>query len=241
MMTEETHFRLLPLSGVYNMRDLGGYRTVYGKHVKWKTLYRSDDLNKLTKIDLDYLTLLPLHTVIDFRGEKESNAAADHLPQTVSKHIPLHIDAGDMSNMNHFDMNDLIGTMQEVYAFIIRNMQEVYKKFFCILLEKEDAPFLFHCSAGKDRTGIAAALLLSALGVDRETIMEDYMLSAKHIPKKYDFITESHPELAPLVTVKEEYLEKVFRVIDEEYGGMKNFLVNNLEADTERLRELYTE
>lgn len=241
MKTEETHYRLLPMSGAYNMRDLGGYRTVYGKHVKWKTLYRSDDMNKLTKIDLDYLTLLPLRTVIDFRGEAESEAAADHLPQTVSKHIPLHIEAGDMKYMAHFDMNNLSGTMQEVYAFIIRNMQDVYKKFFCILLEKEDAPFLFHCSAGKDRTGIAAALLLSVLGVDRETIMEDYMLSAKHIPKKYDFITRSHPELALLVTVKKEYLETVFRVIDEEYNGMENFLVNNLEADSEKLRELYTE
>lgn len=241
MKTEDTHYRLLPLSGVYNMRDLGGYRTTYGKQVKWKTLYRSDDMSKLTKIDLDYLTLLPLRTVIDFRGEAESNAAADHLPQTVSKHIPLHIEAGDIGTLDNLDINNPGAAMEKVYAYIIRNMQDVYKKFFRILLEKEDAPFLFHCSAGKDRTGIAAALLLSALGVERETIMEDYMLSAKHIPKKYEFITKSHPELEPLITVRKEYLEAAFRVIDEECGGMDSFLLNNLEADTEKLRELYTE
>ena len=71
MKKEETHYRLLPMAGAYNMRDLGGYRTIYGKHVKWKTFLRSDDMNKLTSTDLDYLTLLPLRTVVDFRGEAE--------------------------------------------------------------------------------------------------------------------------------------------------------------------------
>ena len=107
MKKEDTHYRLLPMAGAYNMRDLGGYRTIYGKHVKWKTFLRSDDMNKLTSTDLDYLTLLPLRTVVDFRGEAEKRAAADHLPQTVSKHIPLPIEAGNMSDIAHFDKNNL--------------------------------------------------------------------------------------------------------------------------------------
>ena len=73
MKKEDTHYRLLPMAGAYNMRDLGGYRTIYGKHVKWKTFLRSDDMNKLTSTDLDYLTLLPLRTVVDFRGEAEKS------------------------------------------------------------------------------------------------------------------------------------------------------------------------
>ena len=117
-------------------------------------------------------------------------------------------------------------------------MQDVYKEFFSILSEKENAPLLFHCSAGKDRTGIAAALLLSALGVDRETVTEDYMLSAEHITKKYEFITREHPELKPLTTVRKEYLETAFRVIDEEFGGIERYLIDNLEVD---LDKLYTE
>lgn len=131
--------------------------------------------------------------------------------------------------------------MEEVYAYIIRNMQDVYKEFFSILSEKENAPLLFHCSAGKDRTGIAAALLLSALGVDRETVTEDYMLSAEHITKKYEFITREHPELKPLTTVRKEYLETAFRGIDEEFGGIERYLIDNLEVDLDKLRELYTE
>lgn len=241
MKKEETHYRLLPMSGAYNMRDLGGYRTVYGKHVKWKTLLRSDDMNKLTAMDLDYLTLLPLRTVIDFRSEVEKNAAIDRLPQTVSKHIPLPIEAGDMSNIADFDKSNLSAVMEEVYAYIIRNMQNIYKDFFRILSEKGNAPLLFHCSAGKDRTGIAAALLLTALGVEREIVMEDYMLSAEHITKKYEALTKAHPEFTPLTTVKKEYLETAFRIIDEEFGGAENYLTNNLEADLEKLRNLYTE
>ena len=114
MKKEETYCRLLPMAGAYNMRDLGGYRTVYGKHVKWKMLFRSDDMNKLTAMDLDYLSLLPLRTVIDFRSEVEKNAAIDRLPQTVSKHIPLSIEAGDMSGITHFDRNNLSAVMEEV-------------------------------------------------------------------------------------------------------------------------------
>lgn len=130
MKKEDTHYRLLPMAGAYNMRDLGGYRTIYGKHVKWKTFLRSDDMNKLTSTDLDYLTLLPLRTVVDFRGEAEKRAAADHLPQTVSKHIPLPIEAGNMSDIAHFDKNNLSAVMEEVYAFIVRHMQDTYKEFF---------------------------------------------------------------------------------------------------------------
>lgn len=71
--------------------------------------------------------------------------------------------------------------------------------------------------------------------------MEDYMLSAKHIQNKYDFITKDHPELKPLTTVRKEYLEAAFRVIDQESGGIENYLTNHLEADLEKLRVLYTE
>ena len=241
MEKEKNNNRFLPVTGAYNMRDLGGYQTIYGKHVKWKTLLRSDDLKGMTLEDLDYLSLLPLRTVIDFRGEAEKKIAPDHLPQTVSKYIPLPIKAGDLTDMAHFNRNSLSVAMQDVYAFIIRNMQQIYKEFFHIISEKANAPLLFHCSAGKDRTGVAAALLLSALGVERETVMEDYMLSADPIQKKYEFITQTYPEFKPLTTVKEEYLRVAFNVIDEEYGGIENYLVNNLEVNLENLQFLYTE
>ena len=101
-MKQEKFFRLLPIEGAYNIRDLGGYPTSDHKHVKWKTFIRSGDLDKLTESDLDYLTSLHIRTDIDFRSMQEKKAAADKIPSTVTQYIPLSIEAGDMTDMTHF-------------------------------------------------------------------------------------------------------------------------------------------
>ena len=208
-MKQEKFFRLLPIEGAYNIRDLGGYPTSDHKHVKWKTFIRSGDLDKLTESDLEY--------------------------------IPLSIEAGDMTDMAHFNLNNIPGILEQAYVYIIQNAQDTYREFFRIVSEERNTTLLFHCSAGKDRTGIAAALLLGALGVDREVIMEDYMLSAEYIKGKYDAIVQAHPGFAPLTTVRKEYLEVAFQTIDTDYQGMDNYLKNQLGVDTHRLRMLYTE
>lgn len=242
-MKQSTPSRLLPLAGAYNLRDLGGYKAAGNRQVKWRTLFRSDELNRLTEIDLDRLALLPLRSVVDFRGEQERNAAPDILPPTVEHYYPLPLAAGDTSGLKkekELDAADLSHIMEEVYIYIIRNAQPVYKEFFRILSDGRNTPLLFHCSAGKDRTGIAAALLLASLGVDRETIMEDYLLSTRYIKGKYESLTRARPELEPLTIVKEEYLQAAFHVIDTEFGGTDDYLRNQLDADIEKMRELYT-
>lgn len=240
-MRQENHPRLLPVTGAYNMRDLGGYQAAEGKYVKWQTIFRSGDLNHLTDNDLAYLASLPLRTDIDFRGQSEKDDAPDRMPPTVTQYIPLAIEGGDMSNMKHFDRSKLPTMLQEVYAYLIRSAQDTYKEFFRIVSDDSSTPLLFHCSAGKDRTGVAAALFLAALGVDRETILDDYLLSAEYIKGKYDFIIQAHPEFEPLTTVKREYLEAAFLVIDSEFGGMENYLTRHLDVDTAKLCNLYTE
>ena len=85
-MKQEKFFRLLPIEGAYNIRDLGGYPTSDHKHVKWKTFIRSGDLDKLTESDLDYLTSLHIRTDIDFRSMQEKKAAADKIPSTVTQY-----------------------------------------------------------------------------------------------------------------------------------------------------------
>ena len=159
-MKQEKFFRLLPIEGAYNIRDLGGYPTSDHKHVKWKTFIRSGDLDKLTESDLDYLTSLHIRTDIDFRSMQEKKAAADKIPSTVTQYIPLSIEAGDMTDMTHFNLNNIPGILEQAYVYIIQNAQDTYREFFRIVSEERNTPLLFHCSAGKDRTGIAAALLL---------------------------------------------------------------------------------
>lgn len=239
-MIEETLSRLLPVKGAYNMRDLGGYPAADRKQVKWRMLLRSDDLNRLTQPDLDYLASLPLRTDIDFRGQSEKTQAPDKMPPTTT-YFPLPLETGDMSDMQHFDTSKLPTILQDVYAYIVRSAQDTYKEFFRIASDEQNAPLLFHCSAGKDRTGMAAAYLLSALGVDRETVIQDYLLSAEYIKGKYDFIVKRYPQFEPLTTVKREYLEAAFGVIDEEFGGMDQYLTQQLGVDIEKIRKIYTE
>lgn len=239
-MIEETHSRLLPVKGAYNMRDLGGYPAAGQKHIKWRTLLRSGDLNQLTEADLNYLASLPLRTDIDFRGKTEVTKAPDKIPPATT-YYPLPLEAGDMSDMQQLDPARIPTILQEIYAYIVRSAQDTYAAFFRMVSDEQNAPLLFHCSAGKDRTGMAAVYLLSALGVDRETVIQDYLLSATYIKGKYDFIVQRYPQFEPLTTVKREYIEAAFQVIDNEFEGMERYLTQQLGADIEKLREIYTE
>lgn len=239
-MIEETPSRLLPVKGAYNMRDLGGYPAAGQKHVKWRTLLRSGDLNQLTEADLNYLASLPLRTDIDFRGKTEVTKAPDKIPSATT-YYPLPLEAGDMSDMQQLDPAKIPTILQEIYAYIVRSAQDTYAAFFRMVSDEQNAPLLFHCSAGKDRTGMAAVYLLSALGVDRETVIQDYLLSATYIKGKYDFIVQRFPQFEPLTTVKRAYIEAAFQVIDNEFGGMERYLTQQLGADIEKLREIYTE
>lgn len=223
------------------MRDLGGYPTQDGKRVKWGKLLRSGDLNELTVKDLQYLESIPLLTDIDFRSRAERENAPDKHPAGLKAYILLPIDAGDLSEVEITDATSVPKLMEEAYRTIIHKYRDEYKTFFRILAEEGRAPLLFHCSAGKDRTGIAAALILSALGVERSIILEDYLLSAECIKGKYDALIRRQPALAPLATVYPEYLQAAFRTIDEDFGGMEAFLRDSLEADIPLLKERYTE
>jgi len=233
--------RLLPVTGVYNMRDLGGYKTKDNKQTKWGTIIRSADLALLTDADLEYLSKLPLKTIIDFRGSQEKESNPDKKPASIVSETWLPIEAGDLAGVQIEDPDNIPQIMKDIYKGILHNFQNELKKFFRILENDLSAPLLFHCSAGKDRTGIAAALFLSALGVDRNIIMEDYMLSAEYIKGKYDFIIQLYPSLAPLTTVQSGYLESAFEELDENFGGVDDYLKDLLQVDIPKLKKLYTE
>ncbi len=232
--------RLLPMEGAFNMRDLGGYPAAGGKQVKWRTLLRSDELGELTAADLEYLATLPLRTDIDLRGESEQASVPDKLPAGV-EYYPLCIDAANVSSFLEGGTTNFASKMEQIYVHIIRHFQPAYQDFFHILTNESSTPILFHCTAGKDRTGIAAALLLSALGVDRETIMDDYLLSAQYLQQKYGALARAYPDFAPALTVQKEFLLAAFRIIDEEFGGMDRYLTHHLQVNLEQLRNLYTE
>lgn len=222
------------------MRDLGGYEGAGGKTVKWRTIMRSGDLNYMTDGDLAYLASIPVVSFVDFRDSNEIKAAPDRRPSSLKCDFHIPIEAGSVIELKNARSNieNLLGIGNRLLA---RDFQAEFGEFFRILSDPDNTPLLFHCSAGKDRTGFAAAMFLSALGVDYETIMEDYMLSAVLLRDKYAAEVEKYPELRPLMTVHRAYIEAAFEVIDSEYGGVEKYLTEQLGVDTGLMRSLYLE
>jgi protein-tyrosine phosphatase len=233
--------RLLPLEGLYNVRDLGGY-PAGGRRLKWGLLYRAGDLYKAGPQAKTYLENLRIRTIVDFRDSNERTEAPDEELSTVEKVYVLSIYAGSMLDFAEIKTGGAgEELMRQLYIGLVSEFRSQYRRFFSILSEPENSPLLFHCSAGKDRTGVGAALLLSALGVDREIIIRDYLLSREYIKGKYrDWLTDA-PHLEPLMTVHPDYIRAAFDHIELNFGGIDRYLREELGADADLLRSLYTE
>lgn len=231
----------LPLEGAYNVRDLGGYPAAGGSNVIYGRVFRAGDLNKLTPNDLRLLEERSIRTVIDFRTEKEKREAPHKLPASVTQVLPLVIRPGDIKDLSAFTEEDTQRFMIQLNRSLVTDHQASYAAFFKALSSFENTPLLFNCSAGKDRTGLAAALFLASLGVDRDIIYQDYLLSAVYVKDKYAQLVAKNPRLAPLFTVQKEYLEAAFDEIDTRYGGVENYLRKQLGVDTALMKRLYCE
>lgn len=233
--------RLLPLEGAYNVRDLGGYPAADKKTVKWRKVIRSGDLNLLTNKSLSYLDAIPLRVFVDFRGADEIETAPDKTPRSLEKQLFLPIETASVTGFGRVTPDLAETILVEANKHFVRNSQDTYKAFFRLLMDEENTPLLFHCSAGKDRTGFAAAMFLASLGVDRDTIVADYLLTNECLKDKYASIVLRMPVLKPLFEVREEYIRAVFEVIDNEYGGTECYLINQLQVDLKKMRTIYTE
>jgi protein-tyrosine phosphatase len=236
--------RLLPMEGAYNVRDMGGYKTAEGKTVKWGKAFRSGNLNLLSINDTLYLENIGIKTVVDFRTALEKTTAPDVWLNTIANRFEYPITTGSImqSVMQMFQTaEDNMQVLVDANRHFVTDFQDEYKKFFEALTDEGKTPLLFHCSAGKDRAGFAAAMFLSALGVDRETIIEDYLLSAVYVEEKYASLASMFPHLTPAFTVYREYIEAAFETIDKEYGGVENYLREQLDVDLEFMRAIYTE
>ncbi|WP_108822403.1 tyrosine-protein phosphatase [Dysgonomonas sp. Marseille-P4361] len=238
--------RHLPMTGGYNFRDLGGYRTQEGKYVKWGKIFRSDDLHNLTKDDLQYLAEIPIVSIVDFRSEEECTQLPDKNPSSVKENYKLSISPGNLMNAFSLSKEDITSEkidslMKEMNILLVTDPDCIdrYKKFFELLQSDSDTPLMFHCSAGKDRTGMGAALILSALGVDEQTIMKDYLLSNVYLANKYSKIKAENPNLSSLFEVKSEFLQAGLDRIKKDHGTVENYLTKVLNVDIAKMREIY--
>lgn len=226
------------LDGMPNMRDFGGYPSYFGGIVKWGVLFRSGRLSTLSKSDQAFIDSLGLSVVFDFRREQEIQYAPSNLGagskvllKTSSITPGNHIGFIDMLERGDLLASTAEQAMVAIFEDLALNQANAYAPVFRQLINASD-PVLIHCSAGKDRTGVMAALILLLLGVSREVIMEDYLLTARYYPtpEEYDHIRESFntnlpdPEaIEPLMTVKACYLQAVFDVIDTNFSSESDY------------------
>ena len=182
--TADKKIQRTPLEGATNFRDLGGYRTGDGRTVKWGMLFRSNGLYALTDGDLDYLTRRKFRLVCDFRSAEEQTTApsrlpADDPPEMLS--LSVRPEAGDrlrvLAMSGGTRVADIVAAYEAVYRAYARDHHGQFGAFLARLADAESYPAVFHCMAGKDRTGFAAAMILAALGVSSEVIFEDYLLT----------------------------------------------------------------
>ena len=216
--------RSLRLSGASNFRDLGGYAGAQGLPVRWRRLFRSDHLAALTADDAETLRRLGVTRAFDFRGVHERAAVPYELPGVTQVALPIEptvvqrmkdlLDAGEAVTPAQ-----TVGLMQQTYRAFVHDNAPRFAGLFAHLLES-DAPLVFHCTAGKDRTGFAAALILLALGVPREVVMQDYLLTNDFY--RMPALDESRAPRAVLDVlwrVQADFLDAALHTVDEDYGG----------------------
>lgn len=245
--TLETPARSLGLAGASNFRDLGGYGGSAGASVRWRRLFRSDHLAGLTEADAQALAQLGIARAFDFRGVAERAAQPYALPGVVQHALPIEptvvqrmkalAEAGETITPAH-----AVALMQDTYRAFVSDNAARFAELFGHLLDS-DAPLVFHCTAGKDRTGFAAALILLALGVPRAEVMRDYLLTNEHYRMPaLDDSRAPRAALQVLWRVQEDFLLAALQTVDEDFGGIDAYLARQLgvrAAERAQLARLY--
>ena len=221
------------------MRDLGGLETGDGRLVKKGLLFRSDELDRLTAGDLKKLADLSIRSLIDFRTTSEVAEARDRKPPSLHSEFNISVAAEPGDVLQALSWTPCEELMERVYLFLVNHAQDDFRRFFAIVAERENAPLLFHCAAGKDRTGFAAYMLLRALGVSHQDAIDDYLYSTEALGDKYAPLLEIYPDAGPLIEVRPQYIDLALKTIDEDYGGLNAYLRQNLKIDPEKLRDIY--
>jgi protein-tyrosine phosphatase len=242
--------RVLHTQGAINFRDVGGYKTTDGHEVKMDKVFRSAEISHLTDADMELLAANHINTIVDFRSDEEVSKAKDRLPINADY---IQLPAGsEQTNKMMKAMATATSGDSMMIAFYSRtdHLSAKYKPFFQKLLNLPDtSALMFHCTAGKDRTGIGAALFLYSLGVSQATIMNDYLASniyrkdANEQMVKMMVQMHMNEQVAKdVAAVKPEYLQATFDAINKNYGSMDNFLQKELcigKKEKEELREKY--
>jgi protein-tyrosine phosphatase len=240
--------RHLTFEAAFNCRDLGGYKADDGRFIRWGVVYRSGSLHRLTVADLESANRIGFRTVIDLRSSAELersgrirgiDAAFHHAPLFEEDSLPF----------KWAEPDDPEPPLGEDYVAIAENGARALATALGVIAEGEH-PVVFHCAAGKDRTGILAGLLLSALGVSDEIIMADYELTNRSLADRLSWAKVNDPEEAAEIAARPTWLlrstgpvmKAFLEGLRNRHGSIENYLfefdVNGETLDTLRVRLL---
>ncbi|QDQ97517.1 tyrosine-protein phosphatase [Tomitella fengzijianii] len=255
--------RQFHLEGAHNVRDMGGFTTEDGRTTVWGHAFRGDSLSDLTAADDQALEAADVATVVNFLGDSEiARSGPDKLPDTTELvRIPVLDDntqalstalQNALSDGDPGKLDELLGGGKaerlgdEGFTNQLANPDTMagYGKTLRLIADNEGA-LLYHCSAGKDRTGMMSAILLGVLGVDDQTIVDDFVASnkynQKHNEQTYAYLEDKGVDvdlIKPLMEQRPSEIEPVLKAIHTEYGGWDEFAHNQLGLDDETLSKL---
>lgn len=252
---QREQYRKLPFAGAHNFRDLGGYTTADGRSVKWGVLYRSDSLADLTDDDLQFMARLGLQQVVDFRSPFEKEEDPDRLPEDINYvEIPVDVEGTAVKELfERIGSGDLEGLdienmlVKANHAFVTESLAP-FQEYIHRLLDPGNLPSVAHCTGGKDRAGFAAAVTLLALGVPRDQVVRDFMLTNTYTEERIErllwiirigslFRTDPE-EVRPLLGVEPRYIEAALQAMESEYGSIEGFVRDGLGLNDQQLQQL---
>lgn len=260
----------IPLPTLPNLRDLGGWPTSDGQQVRYGVLFRSTDLGKLDGADRQHLQDLGLATIYDFRSVAERTTEPDvvldgvqevaldvladaptAIPGNLTKLLsnPVALAAAKAELGDHGPTELMLNSYDQLVT--LPSARRSYQRFYRGLLGDHPSPALFHCTTGKDRTGWASATFLTLMGVSRDDVYTEYLLTNQQLVPALESIFVAFESaggdrstLLPVLGVDRRYLERAFAAMDEEFGSIEAYFADGLgidAADQDRLRAGYLE
>lgn len=224
------HFNL---AGASNFRDLGGYPGRGGRVVRWRQIFRSNHLGHVTESDIEILRGLGLKSAFDFRGTEERAEAMCGLTEIAVHSLPIEPTVvatlrARGANGAPLSSVDAVDVMRESYRNYVRYNTANFRTLFAHLLE-DRAPLVIHCTAGKDRTGFASALILHALGVPDDLIAEDYLLTNRFYRRDPSASSDLPDEVRQVLgSVEASFLAAAFEAISAEYVDLESYFSDGL-------------
>jgi protein-tyrosine phosphatase len=250
MENERGEPRILPLEGGTNFRDLGGYQTENGRRVRWGRVYRSARLFQLTDADLERIEMLGIKTVVDFRQSADAAEFPDRLPEGVAyRGMPVFEDTPMSTRRVIFNRHRLLDVFAGVYVqHIVERGAPTFGELMRLLADERHLPLVFHCTAGKDRTGVAAVLILMALGVPREVAVDDYLLTNRSAQTFIDDVNTqlgarnvhgvAVEQLYPLLAASPRLIGAALDYVERRYGGVRPYLRQRAGLTDEMLSQM---